>query len=308
MSDRGPRGGGPGPDAVLRAVLVVALVATASLALQARRGLDWDALSDPVQIRWARVLAGAVILLVLAATGRRLLRRLRRPRRPTRTGGGGRAEPEGEPFPWLLRILAALLVAGVLAAAWFVADALTGSGPDGAPPAADPRVPGDPSARPQLTWWTVAEVAAALLVVAAVARLVQVRVARAPDDHDDGPDRREEGEPVAATLRAAVDAAEGGLLAPGDARAAIVAAYAAMAQSISAGLARRGGPVPPSDTPTELLERAVAARLVAAGPAGRLTGLFREARFSRHPMGEAERRAAEQALAGVRDELVARRG
>lgn len=302
VSDRGPQGGGRGPDAVLRAVLVVALVTAASLALQGRRGLDWAAISDPVQIRWARVLAGSVLLLVLGVAGRALLRRLRRPKRRVRPAGG-RAEPEGEPFPWPLRVLAVLLVAAAVAAAWFVADALSGATPDIAPPAPDPPG-GDPSAqRPQVTWWTLAEVAGVLLVVAAVARLVGARRTRhAPEDP--GADE----EPVAAALTAAVDAAEERLLGPGDARAAIVAAYAAMAASISAGLARRGGAARPSDTPTELLARAVSAGLVRPGPAADLTGLFREARFSRHPMGEAERRAAERALAGVRDELAVRRG
>jgi hypothetical protein len=42
---------------------------------------------------------------------------------------------------------------------------------------------------------------------------------------------------------------------------------------------------------------------VSAGPASTLTELFREARFSRHPMGEPHRRAAEDALRAVRDEL-----
>jgi hypothetical protein len=287
---------------VLRAVLVVALVTAASLALQGRHGLDWAALSDPVQIRWARVLAGSVLLLVLGVAGRSLLRRLRRPKprvRPT----ADRVEPEGEPFPWLLRLLAALLVAAAVAAAWFVADALSGATPELAPPAPDQQG-GDPSPqRPQVTWWTLAEVAGVLLVVAAVARLVAARGARpAPEKPGTG------DEPVTAVLTAAVDAAEERLLGPGDARAAIVAAYAAMAASISAGLARRGGPASASDTPTELLARAVSAGLVRPGPAADLTSLFREARFSRHPMGEAERRSAERALAGVRDEPAARRG
>ena len=90
---------------------------------------------------------------------------------------------------------------------------------------------------------------------------------------------------------------------PADARAAIVAAYRAMASHLDAQLARSGGGALASDTPTELLARAVAARLVSSGPAAELTELFREARFSRHPMGAGERARAEAALAAVRAEL-----
>ena len=76
-----------------------------------------------------------------------------------------------------------------------------------------------------------------------------------------------------------------------------------MAATISAGLARRGSSARASDTPTELLTRAVGSGLVSEGPATTLTELFREARFSRHPMGERHRRAAEDALHAVRAEL-----
>jgi len=43
------------------------------------------------------------------------------------------------------------------------------------------------------------------------------------------------------------------------------------------------------------------------GPARALTDLFREARFSDHPMGEESRRSAETSLRQVRAELGARR-
>jgi hypothetical protein len=303
VDERGPRDDGPGADPVLRAVLVVALVAAAALALQGRQGLDWDRLADPVQVRWARVLVGSVALFLLAAFVRRLLGRLRRPRLPARSSDDATA-PAGEPFPLLLRALALLTVLVTLAVVWFVVDAVTGPLPppvaeEGAGAAGD----GDGSARPQVTWWHLAEVAAVLLVVATLARLARRRSARQAAEPPEG-----HRAPVAATLAAAVEAAEEELRSARDARGAIVAAYAAMATSISAGLARSGGAARPSDTPTELLDRAVGAGLVGAGPAAELTALFREARFSRHPMGEPQRRAAERALVAVHDELVARRG
>lgn len=294
---------GRGPDPVLRAVVVVALVAAAALGLQARQGLDWPSLADPVQVRWARVLAGSVVLLVLAATARALLRRLRRSRRP-RLPAPTRHEPAGERFPLLLRVLLVLLVLAVVATGVLVVDAVSGAAPDGEPsPPEEPTDDGGSARRSVASWWTVVEVAAVLLVAAGVARLVSLRREREVIEEDQPADAPDVGE-----LSAAVEAAEVGLASTTDPRAAIVAAYAAMASRVSAGLARRGSSAPASDTPTELLDRAVSAGLVAEGPATALTGLFREARFSRHPMGEEHRRAAEQALLHVRGDLAARHG
>ena len=80
-----------------------------------------------------------------------------------------------------------------------------------------------------------------------------------------------------------------------DARAAIIACYEAMEQSLAQAGTERG----PSETPDELLVRAVTAGQVPADPAGRLTGLFYEARFSTHPMPPAKRDEAERALADL---------
>jgi hypothetical protein len=293
-------------DVVLRAVVVVALVAGAALALQARQGLDWSELTDPVGVRWGRVIAGLLALLVLAAAARPLVRRLRRPRPPAPTDSG-LVPPEGEPLPWWVRLLAVLLLAAGLAIAWYVIKAATGEirpevrplelGDPGAPGATPPEPPGP-------SWPTLLMIAALLVAVALVARWRALLGDRAtlPSPDDDEPENRD-----AAELASAVTAAETELAAPGDARAAIVAAYAAMAARLAAGLARRGGPASVADTPTELLDRAARSGLVDGEAAATLTALFREARFSRHPMGEEQRRAAEQALAQVRDELAARR-
>lgn len=293
-----------GPDPLLRGALVVALLTAAAVALQARQGLDWDALTDPVRVEWARVLAGSVLLLVLASLARSLLRRLR-PRRRRPPGDGDRTEPEAEPFPFLLKVLAALVVLAALGAVWFVVDAVSGSAPavQPTPPSPDGGS-GEPGAGlPQsLPWASLLLAAAVLLAVAAAGRLLAAR--RAGADQEAEP---EAVGPDAAQLSAAVEAAESHLAAHDDVREAIAAAYAAMAASIGAGLARRGRSARASDTPTELLERAVSAGLVDGDAAASLTALFREARFSRHPMGHAQRRAAEQALAAVRDELAARR-
>src|SRR6187455_3189120 len=98
------RGGGDRPDRGARAVAVVALLVLAASALQARRGLDWDAISDPVEVEWIRVVAAALVLLVLAELARPLLKRLRRKRRQGARPEGAGDGPQGEPFPWWLRV------------------------------------------------------------------------------------------------------------------------------------------------------------------------------------------------------------
>lgn len=290
-----------GYDPLLGAVLVVALVAAAALALQGRQGLDWGALAEPVEVGWARVVGGAVVLLVLIAMARTLLRRVLRPRRPVQSSG--RAEPEGQPIPLLLRVLAVVLIVAITALSWWILTqflAPVGVGEQGTDQPLDPG-PGA-GGPPSVSWPVLIGVAAVLLVAAAVTRLV----GRSSDPGLAGSDRDSE-DADSQELAAAVTAAEEHLAHHADARAAIVAAYQAMATRITAGLARRGGTPRASDTPTELLGRAVAAGLVGTGPAGDLTALFREARFSRHPMGPAQRAAAETALSAVRDELEARR-
>ncbi|WP_380284609.1 DUF4129 domain-containing protein [Kitasatospora purpeofusca] len=77
-----------------------------------------------------------------------------------------------------------------------------------------------------------------------------------------------------------------------DARAAVIACYAAM----EASLAESGMERQVSDNPAELLERAVADDRVDRAPAYALTELFREARYSSHPMDDGHVRRARAAL------------
>lgn len=98
-------------------------------------------------------------------------------------------------------------------------------------------------------------------------------------------------------LREAVESGRSALRTVDDARAAIIACYVAMENS----LAERGAARAVADTPDELLARATTSGLVRGTAATRLTALFYEARFSSHPLGRGQRDAAEQAL----DELAA---
>ena len=84
-----------------------------------------------------------------------------------------------------------------------------------------------------------------------------------------------------------------------DAKAAIIACYVAMEESLErAGTARAA-----ADTPDELLARAAGSGLVRTGAAARLTALFYEARFSSHPMPLEQRDEAQRALAELADSL-----
>lgn len=80
-----------------------------------------------------------------------------------------------------------------------------------------------------------------------------------------------------------------------DPRQAIVACFAAMERALAA----RGADHAPrlADTPEEVLQRGRG--LLPDEPAGTLLRLFREARFSTHPMHEADREAADGALTRI---------
>jgi hypothetical protein len=89
----------------------------------------------------------------------------------------------------------------------------------------------------------------------------------------------------------------------GEARAAIISCYAAMENS----LAEAGVPRLESDSPADLLARA-AGRGVLDGPApGLLAALFREARFSTHPLDARHLNQARGALDEIAAQLAARR-
>ncbi|MDH6113909.1 hypothetical protein P3T36_002730 [Kitasatospora sp. MAP12-15] len=87
-----------------------------------------------------------------------------------------------------------------------------------------------------------------------------------------------------------------------DARTAVIACYAAMEQSLAAsGTAREA-----SDSPTDLLARVVANGTLRDTDATELTELFREARYSSHPMGGAQLDRARAALDAIAATLAER--
>jgi hypothetical protein len=86
------------------------------------------------------------------------------------------------------------------------------------------------------------------------------------------------------------------LAAPADSRGAILACYRAMERSLAAA----GTSPQVADTPEELLDRAARSGVLLPAAAQRLAALFREARFSMHPMTAIHRADAEAALGAVR--------
>jgi hypothetical protein len=126
------------------------------------------------------------------------------------------------------------------------------------------------------------------------------RFRKAAGDRDDGLIAEDSEDLIAEDsedLREAVESGRSVLRTVEDARAAIIACYVAMEDS----LAERGAARAVADTPDELLARATSSGIVRGQAAGRLTALFYKARFSSHPLDGSERDAAEHAL----DELAA---
>lgn len=96
------------------------------------------------------------------------------------------------------------------------------------------------------------------------------------------------------SLNVDVEAAHAAL-AQGRPRNAIVACW----MQLERDAAEVGLPRLEAETPTEYVERVVAASSVERRPIGELASLYREARFSRHELGEIHRERAVRALNGV---------
>jgi hypothetical protein len=140
---------------------------------------------------------------------------------------------------------------------------------------------------PEWLPWT----ALGLVVVVLVGALLFLIARRRPPTVDKPSPHTAPGEAVAAAMRA--------LDGVTDPREAVIAAYAAMEQTLAAhGVVRSA-----TEAPREYL-----GRVLAAGSAGRreartLTALFEEARYSTHPIPERIRERAWEALESLRARL-----
>lgn len=146
---------------------------------------------------------------------------------------------------------------------------------------------------------------ALLLVIAGLTGWVLVALVRAVLRRDAGTPRLEAeftvlDEPGRVAEQVVGDAAEqDALLREGDARNAIVAAWHRFeVQGERAGVPRRG-----SETSSEYALRLLDLADADVGPVARLAELYREARFSDHPITEDHRTEALAALEGIRRSL-----
>jgi hypothetical protein len=290
---RSPERAGGG-EAVARVGLVLVLLAIATLGLSGRRHLDWDAISDAPGSTWIALLLIAAASFVVVTSVRALARLLRVTQE---TDDDPVASIEGKRVTWY----GYLAAAAAIALTFFVVYLLVTSAVD--EPLLRFRNPGDVNpervqrspdgASSAVDAWLllIAVLVGAVLAVVALRRRNEI-VEEAPDDHEEPTDQD--------VLAGAVAAAEVELDSHGDdTRAAIIAAYLAMErQLVASGTARQV-----SDTPTDFLLRAMSASQVSRGAATRLTELFREARFSTHPMAETARADAARALSRVADDL-----
>jgi hypothetical protein len=142
-----------------------------------------------------------------------------------------------------------------------------------------------------------------LLMLAAGTIVASRRQRRVPNPYPVAGDGPEPPTPESGSESLA-RAAELGLAEIGDLsrepREAIIACYAAMER----GLANAPGAVPQdSDTPSEVLARAVEHHALRADSATQLVDLFAEARFSPHVMNEGHREVAVRVLRVVLAEL-----
>lgn len=283
MPGKGARGGAD----MRRAAAVLLLVAVAAVGLRA--GGVFSAAGSPEilgvsgrAVYW--IIAFAEVILALAGIVLLILRVIwaRKSGRPLQRQRRG--------LWWVLLLpLAALGLSKLLqrlrqrSAAAAAAAAGRGPGPGGHPVH---HSPGNP--------WPLL-ILSAVFALAAVA-LIGYRRRRRPPLPPLEPGSDADLAPLAAALAAGAQA----LHADPDPRTAIIGCYAAMERS----LADAGSPPRLADTPAEVLSRATAGGLVrSARPAATLTALFRQARYSSHPMTESDRATAIDALAQVQADL-----
>ncbi len=135
-----------------------------------------------------------------------------------------------------------------------------------------------------------------LLALLAAGALVVRRRGDVPDDTPVSPPWAAP-DPLTRATQLGLQAVAAHHLSPGE---AIVACYAAMEHA----LAKTPDVAPhASDTPTEVLARAVEHGALRPKSAATLVELFAEARFSQHAITEVQRQAAADALQRVLDDL-----
>jgi Domain of unknown function (DUF4129) len=263
------------PLAAMAAVALLGLVAVGALRgpLGSGRGRPHypaDLVDSLLLLLFLAMLAAAVLAAVSLWPDRHLLRQRRR---------------RGGNFSLILPMAAVL-------ALWLLRDMLGLSGGRDDPPPSTLVSPSTvqaptPPDQPGVVPLVVTGVALAAMVGIAVAQLVAERRRRRPPPTP------------AERLVELVDDTLDDLERDPDPRRAVIAAWARMER----GLAAAGLPRHPAEAPFEYATRVLEAALARPVSVHRLTGLFERAKFSQHPVGQADREEAIAALRAVRREL-----
>jgi hypothetical protein len=230
-------------------------------------------------------------------------------RRRKRNPEDERFEPYRPDVYWwekaIVLALPALVFAGLIAAVILVGDhggpashstsvssTLTTAAPTTLSPAANPAHGPSGTSRSGITF---ALVAAAAILATAAAALVVIRRRSRPSSGTPG---RRTQPAVAAALEWSLD----DLRREPDPRRAVIAAYARMERLLGDHGVRRHA----WEAPLEYLNRVLGRVTVSDRAAEQLTGLFQEAKFSPHAVGEPERARAVEILTSMRRELDAK--
>ncbi len=273
-SDADPDQSRSGATGVVVAVVLACLAAGAlGLAWQDRTVLAAEELSaTTVLVLFGIVVAvGFVWLIVAIVFGR---------------GGGPDPSASRKKKPSAVALVIQLVfVIALFAVLWRLREDMPPVDPSPADPVGVPNAtatPGEPAGTPDRpagpTWsWPVALTAGMVLalLVAAVGLLTRRGPANRADSDEEAPTATAVAQVVAAGMAALADLDEP--------RAAVIRSYAAM----ESALAQVGLPRRVADTPSELLQRAVAAGLFSATgaeAAAELARLFQRARFSRRSL------------------------
>lgn len=288
-----------------RATIVAILLLVAVLGIRARADvrLDNTGLIEPRGLTGyafvgIAVLAAAVALFTLYAA-------LKDPALPA--GPARRRRPTSLLGTLVAVLLLWALLLPLIRDGW--RDRQDGRGPNllaprGLSKGSPPPQPSNPDASPALDPALVG-IASTLLLIGALALLAAAIVMTLRRVRQRGmAEEDEEGAALGGAadsdqLTGAVTAGRTAMERPDDPRAAVIACYAAMERY----LAEAGSPRRPADTPTELLQRAVAEGTLRSGPARTLTALFHEARYSNHPLDENARRTAFDTLEQISADL-----
>ncbi|MFI5527961.1 DUF4129 domain-containing protein [Kitasatospora sp. NPDC051853] len=292
----------PGPGGRLRPVLALVAVgclAFAALALRPSEGPGLLAATGPLaRYGWLLGLAFGVGGIVLAAKDRAVLRE----------AWQGQLSPVAERLAaaatTVLRLTVVVLPLFLLLLAAKSCDHAVPPEPAPTPSPSLSRAadPGRPST--DTSWVEVLVLLIALALLLALLVIVVVQVVRWFQDRRRRGRRARLGAGAKAGAigeEALAEAVASGrrALTGSDARTAVIACYLAMETSLAeSGVARHH-----SDSPADLLHRAALAGVVTGPHPQALAALFREARYSSHPMGEEQLAGARAALDAIAAQL-----